>query len=40
LRSTTGSAGRRGRHEIALDGYGYRWYRVGAVDETLIRETY
>jgi maltose alpha-D-glucosyltransferase/alpha-amylase len=33
-------ADRRGTHEIALDGYGYRWYRVGAVDETLIRETY
>jgi maltose alpha-D-glucosyltransferase / alpha-amylase len=33
-------ADRRGMHEIALDGYGYRWYRVGAVDETLIRETY
>jgi maltose alpha-D-glucosyltransferase/alpha-amylase len=24
----------RGTHEIALDGYGYRWYRIGAVDET------
>ena len=30
----------RGRHEISLDSYGYRWYRVGAVDETLIRETF
>jgi maltose alpha-D-glucosyltransferase/alpha-amylase len=30
----------RGTHEIALDGYGYRWYRVGTVDETLIRETF
>jgi len=29
-----------GTHEIALDGYGYRWYRVGAVDETLTRETF
>ena len=26
-----------GTHEIALDGYGYRWYRIGAVDETLFR---
>jgi maltose alpha-D-glucosyltransferase/alpha-amylase len=26
-----------GRHEVALDGYGYRWFRVGTVDETLIR---
>ena len=24
-------------HEIALDGYGYRWFRIGAVDETLTR---
>src|SRR5687768_17234836 len=34
------AAGERGMHEIALDGYGYRWYRVGAVDETLIRAPY
>ena len=33
-------AGNRGRHEIALDGYGYRWFRVGTVDETLIRAPY
>lgn len=33
-------AGSRGGHEIALDGYGYRWYRVGTADETLIREAY
>jgi maltose alpha-D-glucosyltransferase/alpha-amylase len=30
-------AAARGAHEIALDGYGYRWFRVGAVDETLTR---
>jgi len=30
----------RGVHEVALDGYGYRWYRVGVVDETLTRETF
>jgi maltose alpha-D-glucosyltransferase/alpha-amylase len=34
------AADNRGLHEIALDGYGYRWYRVGAVDETLIRKPY
>jgi maltose alpha-D-glucosyltransferase / alpha-amylase len=33
-------AGSRGQHEIALDGYGYRWFRVGTVDETLIRAPY
>ena len=33
-------AGRGRAHEIALDGYGYRWYRVGVVDETLIRAPY
>ena len=33
-------ADRHGTHEIALDGYAYRWFRVGGVDETLIRETY
>jgi maltose alpha-D-glucosyltransferase / alpha-amylase len=30
----------RGVHEITLDGYGYRWYRIGVVDETLTRETF
>ena len=30
----------RGTHEIALDGYGYRWFRVGTVDETLTRAPY
>ena len=34
------TADRRGTHEIALDGYAYRWFRVGGVDETLVRETY
>jgi maltose alpha-D-glucosyltransferase / alpha-amylase len=33
-------AAARGRHEIALDGYGYRWFRVWTVDETLIRAPY
>jgi maltose alpha-D-glucosyltransferase/alpha-amylase len=33
-------AGSGGRHEIALDGHGYRWFRVGTVDETLIRAPY
>jgi maltose alpha-D-glucosyltransferase / alpha-amylase len=29
-----------GTHEIALEGYGFRWFRVGAADDTLIREPY
>ncbi len=33
-------ADRAGRHEIAVDGYGYRWFRVGAADETLTRAPY
>lgn len=33
-------AASRGSHEITLDAYGYRWFRVGAVDETLIRAPY
>jgi maltose alpha-D-glucosyltransferase / alpha-amylase len=33
-------AGRRGTHEIALDAYGYRWYRIGSADETLTRAPY
>jgi len=34
------NAGRRGVHEVALDGYGYRWFRVGTTDETLTRAPY
>ncbi len=33
-------ADNRGTHEIALDAYGYRWYRVGVADETLTRSEY
>jgi maltose alpha-D-glucosyltransferase / alpha-amylase len=33
-------AGNGGRHEITLDGYGYRWFRLGTADETLIRAPY
>jgi maltose alpha-D-glucosyltransferase / alpha-amylase len=33
-------AGERGTHEVTLDGYGYRWLRVGDVDETLTRAPY
>jgi maltose alpha-D-glucosyltransferase/alpha-amylase len=33
-------ADERGTHEIVLDGYGYRWYRVGVVDETLTRKAF
>ena len=28
----------KGRHTIVLEPYGYRWYRIGAVDEALQRE--
>lgn len=33
-------AERRGAHEIALEGYGYRWFRLGTLDDTLIRAPY
>jgi maltose alpha-D-glucosyltransferase / alpha-amylase len=33
-------ADRRGTHEVALEGYGYRWYRVGSADDTLIRASF
>jgi maltose alpha-D-glucosyltransferase / alpha-amylase len=33
-------AGSRGAHEIALDAYGFRWFRVGGADDTLIRTAY
>ena len=32
-------AGRGGAHRIALDAYGYRWYRVGGLDYALRRES-
>ncbi len=28
---------RRGRHRLLLEGYGYRWYRVGGLDYLLKR---
>jgi maltose alpha-D-glucosyltransferase/alpha-amylase len=28
----------RGRHQLELEGYGYRWYRVGGLDHILRRE--
>jgi maltose alpha-D-glucosyltransferase / alpha-amylase len=31
------SDGRNGRHEIALPPYGWRWFRVGSPDTTLLR---
>jgi maltose alpha-D-glucosyltransferase/alpha-amylase len=34
------TADNRGVHEIALDGYAYRWFRVGLKDETLTRAPY
>jgi maltose alpha-D-glucosyltransferase/alpha-amylase len=33
-------AGKSGEHSILLDAYGYRWYRVGSADNTLIRATF
>jgi maltose alpha-D-glucosyltransferase/alpha-amylase len=29
-----------GKHRIALEGYGYRWYRVGGLGHILKRKTY
>jgi maltose alpha-D-glucosyltransferase / alpha-amylase len=31
-------AGEDGRHRIALEAYGYRWYRVGSLDHLLSRQ--
>jgi maltose alpha-D-glucosyltransferase/alpha-amylase len=28
----------RGRHTVELEGYGYRWFRVGGLDYILRRE--
>jgi maltose alpha-D-glucosyltransferase / alpha-amylase len=30
-------AGGSGRHKLVLEGYGYRWYRVGGLDYLLKR---
>jgi maltose alpha-D-glucosyltransferase/alpha-amylase len=30
-------ANERGRHTLVLEGYGYRWYRVGGLDYLLKR---
>ena len=30
-------ADERGRHRLMLEGYGYRWYRVGGLDYLLKR---
>jgi maltose alpha-D-glucosyltransferase/alpha-amylase len=27
----------KGRHCVLLEGYGYRWYRVGGLDYLLVR---
>jgi maltose alpha-D-glucosyltransferase / alpha-amylase len=27
----------RGRHKLVIEGYGYRWYRVGGLDYLLKR---
>ena len=33
-------AGPDGKHKIVLEGYGYRWYRVGGLDYIINREKY
>ena len=30
-------AGQDGKHRLVLEGYGYRWYRVGGLDYLLKR---
>jgi maltose alpha-D-glucosyltransferase / alpha-amylase len=30
-------ADRKHRHSVVLEGYGYRWYRVGGLDYLLVR---
>ena len=30
-------ADKRGRHNLLMEGYGYRWYRVGGLDYLLKR---
>lgn len=37
LSSDHSRAGKRGRHRVCLDAYGYRWYRVGGLDYLLKR---
>ena len=31
------SAGKDGKHRLVIEGYGYRWYRVGGLDYLLRR---
>jgi maltose alpha-D-glucosyltransferase/alpha-amylase len=31
------TAGQDGRHRLVIEGYGYRWYRVGGLDYLLRR---
>jgi maltose alpha-D-glucosyltransferase/alpha-amylase len=41
LLSTDHSRARKnGRHVVALEGYGYRWYRIGGLDYLLQRASY
>jgi maltose alpha-D-glucosyltransferase/alpha-amylase len=37
LRQERSAADESGRHSIELDGYGYRWYRVGSLDRPITR---
>ena len=32
--------GKNGKHRVCLDGYGYRWYRVGGLDYLLKRSEF
>jgi maltose alpha-D-glucosyltransferase/alpha-amylase len=34
------SSARRGRHDIELDPWAYRWYRVGGLDSVLRRRSW
>jgi len=33
-------AGENGKHRVCLEGYGYRWYRVGGLDYLLKRSEF
>lgn len=39
LLSEDHSRGKHGKHSIALEAYGYRWYRVGGLDDLLRRSS-
>lgn len=37
LTESHSNAGEDGKHHLVLEGYGYRWYRVGGLDYLLKR---